>query len=103
MEIIEALDDKNALFYIDTPYPETDQGHYKSYSYEQFDELMNYLMYKIKGKFILSCYPKNVEKYKLPENFTQINLKKVLGAFKIKTKTKIYERPYKVETIIKNF
>lgn len=40
----------------DPPYPNTDQGHYKGYTQEDFEELV-FLLTTIKGSFLLSNYP----------------------------------------------
>jgi DNA adenine methylase len=54
--IIKSRDTKESFFYIDPPYPGTDQGHYDGYSEQDFENLLNVLS-SIKGKFLLSNYP----------------------------------------------
>ena len=58
LKLIKTLDSKVALFYLDPPYPETDQGHYSGYTNEDFNKLIE-LLKTIKGKFLLSCYFKD--------------------------------------------
>ena len=58
LKLIKTLDSKIALFYLDPPYPETDQGHYSGYTKEDFSKLIE-LLKTIKGKFLLSCYFKD--------------------------------------------
>ena len=59
-EIIEQYDSPNTLFYLDPPYPETDQNAYMSeeFTIKNFNDLLTRLK-KIKGKFVLSCYKKS--------------------------------------------
>lgn len=47
----------DAFFYLDPPYPDTDQGHYKGFEIHDFNKMTSILK-QIKGKFILSCYIK---------------------------------------------
>lgn len=66
-EIIELFDSEDTFFYCDPPYPNTDQGNYKGYTQQDFDDLINVLL-GCKGSFILSCYeneavPKHWKKY----------------------------------------
>ncbi len=56
IECIDSYDRETSFFYIDPPYLEADQGHYKGYKPEDFKKLLNKLT-TIKGKFLLSCYP----------------------------------------------
>jgi DNA adenine methylase len=56
LKIIDTWDNKDAFFYCDPPYINTNQGHYKGYVEEDFEKLLQVLS-KIKGKFLLSSYP----------------------------------------------
>jgi DNA adenine methylase len=53
LKIIENADSKKTFFYIDPPYPEANQGHYKGYKMVDFLKLLD-LVQKIEGKFLLS-------------------------------------------------
>ena len=55
LKIIKSRDTTDTLFYLDPPYPGTDQGHYDGYSEEDFRALLNILQ-NIKGKFLLSSF-----------------------------------------------
>lgn len=46
--------------YIDPPYFNSDCGHYKGYSQEDFSNLLNFLAAEYKGKFLLSNYPSEI-------------------------------------------
>lgn len=59
LEVIKARDSKTTFFYLDPPYIETNQGHYKGYEKEDFEKLLK-LLSKIKGKFLLSSYPNEI-------------------------------------------
>ena len=52
---IERYDQSEALFYIDPPYIDTQQGTYAGYEQSDFDRLLEVLK-TIKGKFFLSHY-----------------------------------------------
>jgi len=54
--IIQSRDTKDSFFYCDPPYFNSDCGHYRGYSREDFVRLLNTLA-KIKGRFLLSSYP----------------------------------------------
>lgn len=68
LKVIDRCDTKDTFFYIDPPYFNSDQGHYKGYTEKDFEKLLEKLR-KIKGKFLLSSYPsailnRYVKKYK---------------------------------------
>lgn len=56
LRIIRSRDTKDAFFYCDPPYYNSDMGHYDGYSLEDFENLLKTLS-KIEGKFMLSSYP----------------------------------------------
>lgn len=56
IKVIKSRDTLDSFFYVDPPYPGTDQGHYSGYRQEDFDNLLNVLK-TIKGKFLLSSFP----------------------------------------------
>lgn len=63
LKIIKLWDDKDAFFYCDPPYFNSDMGHYKGYTEQDFENLLITLS-EIKGKFLLSSYPSEIlEKY----------------------------------------
>lgn len=55
IRVIGDRDQKDAFFYLDPPYPNSDQGHYKGYVEDDLEELLSVLE-RIHGKFILSNY-----------------------------------------------
>lgn len=55
LKIIRSRDTKGTFFYLDPPYPDTDQGHYDGYSKEDFERLLQ-LLESISGKFLLSSF-----------------------------------------------
>ncbi len=55
IRVITDRDQKDAFFYLDPPYPNSDQGHYKGYTIEDLELLLKTIE-KIQGKFILSNY-----------------------------------------------
>jgi DNA adenine methylase len=56
LRIIKSRDTKDAFFYCDPPYFNSDCGHYKGYTSTDFETLLKTLS-SIKGKFLLSSYP----------------------------------------------
>lgn len=55
LRVITDRDQANAFFYLDPPYPGSDQGHYKGYKMKDLVDLME-LLATIEGKFMLSNY-----------------------------------------------
>jgi len=72
LTILDKYDSANTFFYIDPPYPNTEQGHYKGYSIEDYTKLINKLK-TIKGSFILSCYRQGIE----PTEWKSIDIESV--------------------------
>lgn len=54
--VIRSRDTEGSFHYCDPPYPNSDCGHYKGYTVEDFEKLLKTLS-QIKGKFLLSSYP----------------------------------------------
>ena len=48
-------DTTDTFFYLDPPYPGSDQGHYAGYTFDHFRDLLD-LLTKVKGRFILSNF-----------------------------------------------
>lgn len=61
LKIIENRDGEDVFFYLDPPYPNSDQGHYSGFSQHDFENLLEALS-KIRGKFLLSSYPNDALK-----------------------------------------
>ncbi len=59
IKVISRCDDKETFIYADPPYINSDQGHYKGYSEDDYRELLNALA-KVKAKFLLSSYPSKI-------------------------------------------
>ncbi len=55
LKCIQQWDSPQTFFYCDPPYPNTDQGHYKGYSVDDFASLIATLD-ACEGSFMLSCY-----------------------------------------------
>lgn len=56
LQVIRNRDTEDTFFYLDPPYPGTNQGHYSGYTFEDLEDLLSILQ-SIKGKFALSNYP----------------------------------------------
>jgi len=61
IRIITTRDNKDAFFYCDPPYYNSDMGHYDGYSLDDFKNLLETLAL-LKGKFLLSSYPSGILK-----------------------------------------
>lgn len=115
MELIATLDSNETFFYIDTPYINTDQGHYlEKMDDTKFKKLID-LLNNIKGSFILSSYEnehlkefKDIEIFKHNtichaakkksterESRTEIIIRKLNSYYKdrINQKSMFYEHP----------
>lgn len=72
LKAISNVDKPDTFHYVDPPYFNSDCGHYKGYSLEDFKNLLN-LLSIVKGKFMLSSYPSNIlSEYTRLNNWTQI-------------------------------
>jgi len=90
IKIIKLWDNKDSFFYCDPPYYNSDMGHYKGYTEQDFETLLQTLS-EIKGKFLLSSYPselleKYIKKYKwFSKKIEGIPVSVSLGKRKMKT------------------
>lgn len=63
LKVIVNRDHEDTFFYLDPPYPNSNQGHYSGFSESDFEGLLKVLS-KLKGKFLLSSFPnESLEKY----------------------------------------
>jgi len=79
IKCIKRWDSLTTFFYCDPPYINTDQGHYKGYTTEDFNNLIETLK-NIQGSMILSCYPQG----NMPDDWEKIEFKTVMSASKKK-------------------
>lgn len=56
LKVIGERDTQDTFFYLDPPYPNSNQGHYSGFTEEMLQELLETLS-TIRGKFMLSNYP----------------------------------------------
>ena len=78
--VIPQRDSLESFFYLDPPYIGADMGHYKGYSLQQFEALLQ-LISNIKGKFILSNYPSDIlTQYSIANNWCAFKLDMRLSA-----------------------
>lgn len=59
LDVIRLYDTPNTFHYLDPPYPNTHQAHYKGYTMQDLEQLLIRLS-SITGKFMLSNYPQDV-------------------------------------------
>jgi len=95
--IIRSRDTKEAFFYCDPPYFNSDCGHYKGYTEADFERLLLQLS-KIQGKFLLSSYPSDIlEKYKNQFGWYQRSIEQGVSI------NKGYSGKKKVEVLTANY
>lgn len=98
--VITSRDSEDAFHYIDPPYIDTAQGHYKGYEKQDFKNLLDTLS-KVKGKFLLSSYPSDLlSKYIEKNAWHSIEFKKLLTGKKAEDGVK---RGYKTEVLTANY
>ena len=87
-QVIQMLDDKNTLFYLDPPYPETDQRPYDGkFDKSGFNALLSCLV-GIKGLFAMSFYMQDWMSF--PKQF---------NVFFKKTRSSVITRQYHLDTV----
>lgn len=59
LKVIINRDGEDVMFYLDPPYPNSNQGHYSGFSEDDFENLLKVLS-NIKGKFLLSSFPLDI-------------------------------------------
>lgn len=80
LKVIKRWDGENTFFYNDSPYPGTNQGHYKGYTLEDFKEQVE-LMDSIEGSFLLSNYDQPIT---MPDHWERFEKEVYLMAAKRK-------------------
>lgn len=69
LQVIRDRDNERTFFYLDPPYPDTNQGHYSGYTWKELEELLT-LLQSIKGQFALSNYPSEmISKFSAENNW----------------------------------
>jgi DNA adenine methylase len=75
LKIIRSRDTPETFFYLDPPYPDTDQGHYDGFSVDDFCGLLAACS-KLEGKFLLSSFRHpSLEEYTEKYRWHQIELR----------------------------
>ncbi|MCK6648729.1 MAG: DNA adenine methylase [Bacteroidia bacterium] len=88
LKVIDRCDTVDAFFYLDPPYCDSHQGHYKGYSNYEFMLLLERLS-TIKGKFLLSSYPSELLKNYIEKfNWNSESFNKPVGVTKNTKKLK---------------
>jgi DNA adenine methylase len=94
LKVIDRWDSKDTFFYVDPPYPNTECGHYKGYTLDDYKTLIDKLS-TIKGKFLLSNYPQAVT---IPEEWHK--LEKTLSCH---VTNQIEKRGNRTEVLYRNY
>ena len=84
LKLIKNRDGNDVFFYVDPPYPNSNQGHYSGFSQQDFEDLLIVLS-TVKAKFLLSSYPNStLEKYTKKFGWSTKTFDKPLSARKAK-------------------
>lgn len=99
--IIRSRDSKDSFFYCDPPYFNSNMGHYKGYTRNDFEQLLRTLS-QIKGKFLLSSYPSQLlEEYKQRHGWQQLTFEQQvtvnMKTGREKKKTEVLTANYSLE------
>lgn len=103
LRVIKYRDAPHTFFYIDPPYFNSDMGHYKGYTAEDFEKLLKVLS-SIQGKFLLSSYPSEVlTRYSKKNGWKSISTtsKVAVTARTGKSKTEVLTANYDIEKMRK--
>ena len=100
LQVIRDRDSKRTFFYLDPPYPDTNQGHYSGYTWENLEELLT-LLQSIQGLFALSNYPSEmISKFSAENNWQlkELTMKKDsnMEAVKGSQKTEVLLMNYEI-------
>jgi len=92
LSVISATDTTTTFHYLDPPYYNSDCGHYKGYTIDDFKNLLD-LISKVEGKFMLSSYPSEILKEYTAANSwrtIEIEMPRVAGGVKTEVLTLNY-------------
>ena len=98
LDVIKRLDDKTTFFYLDPPYPGTNQSFYEfKYNEKDFNTLIE-LLKGIKGKFLLSFYRQDFMNF--PKDWILSYKKTIIHGGLTKTTP---EKRRRIETLARNY
>ncbi len=96
--VIQSRDTPNSFFYIDPPYHNSNCGHYRGYTEDDFEALLK-LIGKVDGKFLLSSYPSPVlERYVKLNGWHQLTIEQTVSV-----NAKSGNQKKKVEVLTANY
>ena len=110
LKVIKERDSEQTFFYLDPPYPNTNQGHYSGFTFDNLEELLIVLQ-NIKGKFILSNYPAEIitryaqkKNWLLEDIVMKQDIVNAMGVKSTKTEILLYNyNPEKTSQLSLNF
>lgn len=85
LRFIERWDSPHTLFYCDPPYPNTNQGHYKEYTLDDFRALVQALD-ACEANIVLSCY--DVMPDEMPQDWERFEFNATMSAARHKNAAK---------------
>jgi len=102
LKVILNRDHRHTFFYLDPPYIDTDQGHYKGYTREMFIKLLDILA-ALRGKFMLSCFSSDIiEEYAIRLGWKICRFEKVNYATRTRNESGV-KKMMKTELLVMNY
>lgn len=99
-KVIESRDSEEAFHYVDPPYIDMFQGHYRGYTHDDYEKLLETLS-KVNGKFLLSSYNSEIlKKHSTLNGWFTKEIEKPLTASKA---TNGEPRKRKIEVLTANY
>jgi DNA adenine methylase len=101
--ILSSRNVEKAFHYLDPPYPDSDQGHYKGYTFDDYEKLLKWCATECKGKFLLSSY--NTEMltgYQQIYGWHKKEITKWIGG-KATLNSKLNRKDYVTEVLVSNY
>lgn len=102
VKVISSRDTPNSFFYVDPPYYNSDCGHYKGYTLQDFEALLLCLS-KVQGKFLLSSYPSEIlSEYTERNGWHTHSIQQKISVVKTgKIKTEVFTANYNINEMLK--
>jgi len=100
IKICNSRNKKKTFHYLDPPYPETDQGHYSGYGWDQYGNLLDWCEV-CEGKFLLSSYNNELlDKYTIKNGWHK---KEIVSAIPKNKSSRSRKNEIKTEVLISNY
>lgn len=103
IKILRSRNVKKAFHYVDPPYPNADQGHYKGYTFDDYELLLNFLGTECTGAFMLSSYNSEMlDEYILKHDWFKKEIKIRIGGDR-EINTRLNRKLDRTEVLVSNY